>query len=393
MNKPLKLALVSTHWSRHEHRFLAGALHYADAQPGVLIRVFAPCHDLVATAREVEHWGAVGVFGIIESPDLTKFVAAQSRPIPIVNGGQTNEFPNVTTVAGDFKVFVKTSISHLRQLGLRSFGMFCFEEAGSVPDSFINKFIEETRPANPKGATLVLPVAKEIVTNPDANVRPVPKALTTWLRDLPKPAGIICQHFRSGNYLVRCCNALGIQVPKEVAIVASDDPDFCLACEPTLTSVMPSMEIMGTKAISLLVGILRGTEKPPRKVLVENIEFIVRESTGRRRPEICDIAAALAFIQANATRDISVEQVIRETQRVSGPTFHSHFREATGKSPAQAIRDRQLEEVRRLLTNTELPVGMISDLCGFSCSNVMTRTFRAAEFMSPNTFRKRHKQK
>jgi LacI family transcriptional regulator len=395
MAKAFKLALVSTHWSRLEHRFLAGALQYADTHHSVVIRVFAPSNDIVSTAAEVERWGANGVLGIIHSSDLNKFVPLQSDSIPIVNFGATNEFQNVTTIVGDFKVFLQKSISHLRQLGLKSFGLFSLEEAGTNDERYTNQFILETRPTNPAGATLILPVPqemREVVTNPHADVRPVPKALANWLQELPKPAGIICTHFRSGNYLVRCCNALNVAVPKEVAVVASDDLDFCLAADPTLTSIMPSMEILGTKAAKVLVGILEGTEKPPRTLRVENIEMIFRESTGLRRPKICDIGAALAYIQANATRGISVDQIIQETQRVSAPTFHSHFREATGKSPAQAIRNRQLDEVRRLLTSTELPLDMISDLCGFSSSNAMARKFRAAEFMTPKSYRKHHKQ-
>jgi LacI family transcriptional regulator len=393
MPKAYKLALVSTHWSRLEHRFLAGALHYAETQPSVLIRVFAPCKDMVSTATEVKRWGANGVFGIIESQDLDKFVPLQFDSIPIVNFGSSNEFGNVTSIVGDFGVFLEKSISHLRQLGVKSFGLFSFEEAGTNDERFINQFIKETCPANPKGAALILPAPREIITNPDADVRPVPKALADWLQELPKPAGIICTHFRSGNYLVRCCTALDVMVPKEVAVVASDDLDFCLASDPTLTSIMPSMEILGTKSADLLVRVLQGTEKQPRKMRVDHIEMVIRESTGLRHPDLCNVAAALAYIQANATRGISVGQVIRETQRVSAPTFHTHFRKVTGKSPARAIRDHQLEEVRRLLTNTDLPMGMISNLCGFSSSNVMARNFRTAEFMSPKSYRKRHSQK
>jgi len=393
MAEALKIALVSSYWSRMEHRFLAGALNYADSHPRVVIRVFAPCNDMAATANEVERWGANGVFGVIESPDLDQLVAAQSKPVHIVNFGGSNEFSNVTTIVGEFKYFLKKAIAHLHQLELRSFGLFSFEEAGSNHKIFVDQFIQEVQPANFQGGNLILPVPKEIAINPDADVRPVPEALVKWLRDFPKPAGIICTHFRCGNYLVRCCNALGVSVPKDVAIVASDYPDFCLSCAPTLTSIMPSMEMLGTEAARLLVGILRGTEKPPRKVLVESAELIVRESTGRRRPDNCDIPGALAYIHTNATRGISVEQVFRETQRVSKPTFHNYFREATGKSPAQAIRDRQLEEVRRLLTSSDLPLDSISKLCGFSCSHVMARTFRASEFMSPRDYRKRHKHK
>jgi LacI family transcriptional regulator len=115
----------------------------------------------------------------------------------------------------------------------------------------------------------------------------------------------------------------------------------------------------------------------------------VRESTGARRPEICDISGALECIQQQACRGITVQEVIRQTQRISRVTFHKHFQEIVGKTPAQAIRERQLQEVRRLLTGTELPITMISDLCGFSSPKVLARSFRAAEGTTLRTYRKK----
>ena len=172
-----------------------------------------------------------------------------------------------------------------------------------------------------------------------------------------------------------------------IAVVGSDETDLSLACDPTLTSVVLSMDLVGFDAVRLVSGMIRGNMPKTRIVRLKSAELTVRESTGRRRPEICDIAGALECIQNYATRGITVEQVIRQTQRVSRVTFHRRFREATGKSPAEAIRDRQLEEVRRLLAGTELPVTMISDLAGFSSAKVLARTFREVERTTPREFR------
>ena len=115
----------------------------------------------------------------------------------------------------------------------------------------------------------------------------------------------------------------------------------------------------------------------------------MRESTGRRRPEICDITGALDYIRHNACRGITVEQVLRQTQRVSRVTFHRRFRETVGQTPAEVIRRRRLEEVRRLLADSQLSLGMMSDLCGFSSPKVLARLFRAAERTTPREYRQR----
>lgn len=111
------------------------------------------------------------------------------------------------------------------------------------------------------------------------------------------------------------------------------------------------------------------------------------------QPEGCNIPAALAFIREQATRGITVGQVFDKTQQVSRVTFHRRFRAATGKSPAQALRDRKLEEVRRLLAATDLPLAQVSELSGFSSPKVMARTFRAAEGCTPRAYRARQQPK
>lgn len=388
----IKIALVSSYWGRLEHRLLAGGLHYTENNPDLVIRTFAPCFDTVKVARDMERWGARGMFGILKSPDLQTLIASSSRPIPIVNCGAPADSNNVISLAGDFNVYLEKAITHLQRLGIKSIGMFVHVKDDGADKVFIGNFIEKTRAARLRATTLVQPVEDSIVTNPEADVCPVPEPLAAWLREIPKPAGIICLHSGGGNYLARCCSALELKVPENIAIVASDEADFCLSCKPTLTSILPPMEKLGSEAVRLLDGILQGKEKHPQTVLLGHVETIVRESTGRRH-HACDIAAALEYIHNNATRGITVARVMKETQRVSAPIFHNRFRKATGKSPAEAIRDRQLEEVCRLLTDTELPLAMISELCGFSRRSVMTRTFRAAEFMTPMEYRKRHQRK
>jgi LacI family transcriptional regulator len=175
--------------------------------------------------------------------------------------------------------------------------------------------------------------------------------------------------------------------------VGSDDTDLSLASEPPLTSVLLSLETVGFEALRLLAGMAAGKPAPASTVRLRCADLHVRESTGRRRPEICDIAAAVQCIQKNACRGIKVQEVIRETQRVSRVTFHRHFIESVGMTPAEAIRQRKLEEVRRMLVGTELPVSMIADLCGFRTPKELARAFRTAEKTTPRDYRKRRKQK
>jgi LacI family transcriptional regulator len=44
------------------------------------------------------------------------------------------------------------------------------------------------------------------------------------------------------------------------------------------------------------------------------------------------------YINQPACHDLSVERVLRKTQRVSKMTFRKHFLAATGQTPGEAIR-------------------------------------------------------
>jgi LacI family transcriptional regulator len=383
-----KIAFISPVWTAWQHRLVAGALKYADAHPRILLRGFAPVADLAVAARDLEAWGADGAFGALEYDDLNSFLNALKRPLPLVNNALANERPGVVALLGDFSAFVETAVKHLRQLGLRSLGIAVLEEGPKVRENLVATFLRVAKPPNPAQASLVFAAERDILWHPEKPVMPVPAPLAKWLRALPKPAGVLCCSLGGGGYLIRCCQALELRVPEDIAVVGSDDTDLSLASDPTLTSVLLSLETVGFEALRILTGMLDGNPPPPAVVRLRCADLQVRESTGLRRPEICDIAGALKCIEEHACRGIKVEEVIRQTQRVSRVTFHRHFLDAVGMTPAQAIRKRKLQEVRRLLSGTELPVTMVADLSGFRTPKELARVFRSVENTTPRAYRK-----
>jgi LacI family transcriptional regulator len=393
MKPSWKVAFVAPAWTAWQHRLMAGALRYADANPRILVRGLAPVKYVAAAAKELEQWGAQGLLGHMDYDDLNLFLRSLKQPLPIVNAALSKEQPGVVTIVGDFSAFVETAVAHLRQLGLRTVALLVLEEGPAIHNSLVHTFLRVARPAQAARATYVCrPPNRESIWTPEAPVTRVPAGLAQWLHRLPKPVGVLCPQLGGGGYLIRCCRTLRLAVPGEVAVVGSDDVDLSLATEPTLTSVVLPVETLGYEAMRLLAGMMAGDSPPALTVRLRCADLQVRDSTGLRQAEICDIAGALECIEKNACRRITVKQVIKQTQRVSHVTFHRRFREVAGKTPGEAIRERRLQEVRRLLTGTELPVGMISDLCGFRTPKELARAFRAAEKTTPRDYRKRHEK-
>jgi LacI family transcriptional regulator len=391
MPQKRKIAMTGAAWLRMDTRLLAGGLHYANAHPEKHLEIRAFSHfsttTAAAAAAAVEEWGAEGVFGGFTDERMQAFKGALKRQIPIVNNAASSRFSGVVQVIGDGHMFVDTAEAHLRRFGIESFGLLNTVVPPSTEDRILSRFTSLT---SMNTSALYHPVSEEQMTGPEWNTIPVPTPVANWLRELPKPCGVLCPCYGLGRCLAHWCTLLGLKVPEDVAIICGDDMDMCLSSTPTLTSITPNMEMVGEESVRMLLEMIAGNWPADPRVRIRSAELMVRESTGRQRPATSNIAKALEFIKANATKGLSVTQLMRETQFTSQPTFYDGFFKATGKTPAQAIRERQLEEVRRLLATTHLTVTEVSGMAGFSSSTVMTRLFNKKEGMTPLEYRKRH---
>ena len=390
-----KVAFVTVVSSACVHRRMRGALSYADENPRLVIRDFripadfSMCAEPIAVAAvgQLQAWKPDGVLCFLEAAELQRLRQMLPRTCPFVSMAAAQLQPGVAFVGGSMPRIIEAAARHFRQQGLRSIAQLVLENNVQTQINNASMFNQIVKPADPKQAVRVEPVAPELLADSDQSVAPVPKGLAAWLDRLPKPAGILSLDYGGGGYLIRVGHALGLRVPEDIAIIGTDDVDMCLASNPTLTSVVAASEIIGFEAMKTLDQIMSGQPAPAKPVRVDATDLHVRQSTGLKGAEICDIAAAVNYINQNACRDLTVEQVLQKTQRVSKMTFHKHFLAATGQTPGEAIRQRQIAEARRLLAETKLSITLVAENSGFNSSSDFARAFRAAQGMTPRDYR------
>lgn len=92
-----------------------------------------------------------------------------------------------------------------------------------------------------------------------------------------------------------------------------------------------------------------------------------------------DVIAAENFIRHYACDGVSVEQLVRETQRVPAAVFNKYFKQTTGRTLQEAMRDCQLARARHLLAHTELSPAFIAEHCGFAGVAALKRALKAAD--------------
>jgi AraC-like DNA-binding protein len=97
------------------------------------------------------------------------------------------------------------------------------------------------------------------------------------------------------------------------------------------------------------------------------------------------IAAALNYINAHLSEPLTVEILARQVN-LSSSAFSRRFRELTGGSPYQFVKETRLERARELLLERRLRVTDISVAVGYASMSHFTKEFRARFGTTPREY-------
>jgi transcriptional regulator GlxA family with amidase domain len=109
----------------------------------------------------------------------------------------------------------------------------------------------------------------------------------------------------------------------------------------------------------------------------------------RPMPDAADAstAATRTWALTHLHEPLSLHRLARRAD-MSVRTFTRRFREETGMSPAQWLLRQRVEEARRLLEATDLPVDRVAERAGFGTATSMRQHLHAAVGVSPTAYRK-----
>lgn len=213
--------------------------------------------------------------------------------------------------------------------------------------------------------------------------------LEGWLKSLPKPAGVLCAFDDRAADVLSACRAARLSVPDDIAVLGiGNDTQICENTRPRLSSVAVDFEEQGYRAARELHAMMLRGRAPREKVIATGTASIAaRASTLRESPSGALVRRATEFIVANATKGISPMDVVRHV-RVSRRLLDLRFREVTGKSIQESIRERRLDAVKNLLANTDMLIEGIAVRCGYPDANYLKNQFKRAFGMSMREWRK-----
>ena len=198
--------------------------------------------------------------------------------------------------------------------------------------------------------------------------------LSGWLKSLSKPAVVMAATDALAIDVLAAARAARLRVPKDLAVAGTDDDELlCEYAKPRLTSIRPGHEACGYAAAEELDRLFRG--KPPQTRLIPFEAITDRKSLAACVPATHLIEAATDYIGRHACEGATVNDVARALG-VSRRLLSLRHAECERRSVHDALVDRRLAEVKKLLRRPSLSIAEISSRSGFPNANYLKRLFK-----------------
>ncbi|CAN5578137.1 hypothetical protein BH09VER1_BH09VER1_32000 [soil metagenome] len=218
--------------------------------------------------------------------------------------------------------------------------------------------------------------------------------LVSWLRSLPKPAGVFAVHDPLGRTVCEVAREAGLLVPDEIAVVgANNDELVCGLSYPPLSSVSIPWDRIGALAgrwAQRAVASHKGKKMkvPKEALLIQPGAVVRRQSTELAAVVDGMLRAALHYMRAQMASGVTVDKVCSDL-RVDRRALERKFAAVMQCTPWEALCRMRVESAKRLLVETDLPMALVAEQVGFGSAERFSVTFKGQAGVSPIGFRKR----
>jgi LacI family transcriptional regulator len=323
-------------------------------------------------------WKGDGIIARIENPSIA--AALRNLSAPIVDVSAARLVPSLPWFETDDGAVAHLAAEHLLERGFSNFA-FAGDSRFNWSKWRGEHFENCIRAAGHQCSVYNSP------RRPPPDDDSLIEDLANWLKELPKPVGVMaCYDFR-GQQVLDACRRHNIAVPDEVAVIGVDNDELlCELSDPPLSSVIPSTHRTGYEAAALLDQMLKGRRVKGETHLIPPIGVATRQSTDVLAIHDRNIARALHYIRNNACNGINVQDVIKAVPQ-SRRLLEKRFQKYIGRTPHEEIIRVQLDRVKQLLTQTDLPLEEVAQRSGFAHVEYLSVAFKRETGMPPSKFR------
>lgn len=384
------IAVVVDPSSPYDRAIAMGAAQYARERGAWRLYVE---EEQTRRLPDFKDWPGQGVIASFDDAEVARAVMASGLPVVAVGGGGGGFDPasSIPYVETDNERIGCLAAEHLLDRALEHFAFYGLPPSPITvwSESRCNAFVDRIKAA---GRSCTPLIARHEVTQWTL----LQAELGAWLAALPKPVGIMaCDDVRA-RHVLEVCRGLALRVPHDVAVIGVDDDEFvCELSDPPLSSVAQAARRVGYAAARLLDDFLQqrrarsGAEGPaatPARLTIPPIGVVARRSTDTMAVGDPVIANAIRSIRERSTRGLTIAELVKESQ-LSRWQLEERFRRAVGRSIHDDMLHVRLEEARRLVTTTDLPMKSITPRAGLRSVAYMTTLFRRHFGMPPAAMR------
>ena len=214
------------------------------------------------------------VDGVIVFPapgSIEQLTAYARRGMPLVIVDDIVEFPNLASVSFDLEDGATKAAQHLLATGRRKIGMIGSEITVPRTRRRERGFYQAFENA-PEGSQLPELVRVQPTVSGGAN------GLQQLLERQPGLDGIFAYNDLMAVGAMRAAQAVGYQVPDDIAIVGCNDIEMSDLVSPRLTTIRLDRPRLSAEAIRVLHDLIEAPGSNPAPVILP-VELVMREST------------------------------------------------------------------------------------------------------------------
>lgn len=375
-----RVAVVMHRWVGYLHGVQRGIAEYVEQKPEWM------CQHLLPEPTQLQQLvdSKVPLHGVIAYVESQYIPALLATKVPVVDVSNWILAPFPQVVPDDLAIG-KMAAEYLADLGLRHFAFFGYAHA-SFSQLRQKAFTEVLHAAGHKVSVWKEPETPEVDPSVPVGISP---SILRWLRELPKPVGLLCTNDVSGADVLDICRHAEIHVPEEICVLGVDNDELLTRIShPPLSSITLHTEKIGFEAARLLDAMMSGAPAPAEPILLPPIGVVSRQSTNLLSIADDDVLTVIRHIRDNVHRNLSVDDLLRVAP-VNRRFLERRFRQHLGRSPLQEIRRVRLEKAKELLSGTDLSMPAIAKRSGFPNPERLANVFRSMTGMTPTEYRQK----
>jgi len=343
----------------------------------LVLRIHDDAQDPSATAHFAEADGFV--FSETEADQWISILSDSAIPVVSLDAPRrhlSNRTSNIVFLNVNNKLIGEMAAEHLLEKGKPRTAIFIHDSE--------NRYWSQQREKSFRDA--IASCGVPVFTAPQGNE----ETLARWLKPLSKPLIVMAAYDAKAAQFIEACRLAQLEIPSQAILIGVDnDPFYCDYTTPTLSSVELNFEYEGYRAAEELDKLMRSrTPKPPKHIQLPPTRVVERESSANIVPAATLIRNALTFIKDNATKGISVSDVVK-SMHVSRRLADLRFRQLHGKTINESIVEAKITAAEHLLKVTSLSLIRIAKLTGFSDAKYMMRLFRRTHGITMTDYRNR----